>query len=144
MHCTHPVYLGVTLDHTLPFKEHIKKHTIETWIPKQHPSQTGQLQMGSHSTHIKIYCSGLVLSLCGVYMPWLAEINPCQETWNLKNQCWTTPVAWTLDSQNPPTQTTCTSLQALPLLISDGKWPVESRWQRLLLMKATSSMEAIL
>ena len=79
-HCTHPVYLGVTLDRTLSFKEPIKNTKSKVGSRNNILRKLTNSKWGA-TAHIKIHCSGLVLFLCGIWMSCLGVINSCQETW---------------------------------------------------------------
>ena len=75
-HDPHPVYLGVTLDRTLSFKQHTTKTAGKLKSSKQPPVQAGWYIMGCQCKHSSVICSGSLLLSCRVLLLGVVKVQP--------------------------------------------------------------------
>lgn len=115
------LFLRLTLGHTLSFKRACLTHQIDL---KPFPTETGQLQMGSHSTHDS--------SVEYAYPVW-KKINTCQKSWSMLNSAYCL-----ITGLIKPTNANYLHLFTGSAPSDIIKWPFMLRWQRLLLMVINS------
>ena len=74
-HECHPTYVGVTLDRTLSYREHLTKTAgRQAEEPKQLADEASRLHLGRQRQHSAVICSGALLFSSRVLRPSLATL----------------------------------------------------------------------
>ena len=84
-HCDFPVYLGVTLDRTLSYKQHIEKVKGKVRTRNNLLHKLANSSWGANTSTLRaiIQCPCTLLFSCRICLSCVGKIIPCKESWRL-------------------------------------------------------------